>query len=211
MLVAGKLTCIGAKVAVFCDLGVVDKALTANPPQQHRFLLGGGVKPEAIPTLHLFLYYPWFEWAEQVVDTRNNAVFDLRYHLVLVTKYRRKALTARMRERLQEILAATLVKWRCQLMEFGGESDHVHLLFSAHPALDISHLVNNLKTVSSRLLRSEFGPALRQHYWKPVLWHGAYYVGTVGHASLETVKRYVERQGQDLWPPKRRAAQNQGR
>ena len=115
-----------------------------------------------------------------------------------------------MRERLQEILAATLVKWRCQLMEFGGESDHVHLLFSAPPALDVSNLVNNLKTVSSRLLRSEFGPALRQHYWKPVLWHGAYYVGTVGDASLETVKRYVE-QGQDLWPPKRRAAHHQGR
>ena len=137
-------------------------------------------------------------------------MFDLRYHLVLVTKYRRKALTATMRERLQEILAATLLKWRCELIEFGGESDHVHWLFSAHPALDISNLVNSLKTVSSRLLRSEFGRALRQHYWKPVLWHGAYYVGTVGHASLETVKRYVERQGQDLWPPKRRAAQNQG-
>ena len=114
-----------------------------------------------------------------------------------------------MRERLREILAATLLKWRCELTEFGGESEHVHLLFSAHPALDISNLVNNLKTVSSRLLRSEFGPALRQLYWKPVLWHGAYYVGTVGHASLETVKRYVERQGQDLWSAKRRAAQNQ--
>ena len=68
-------------------------------------------------------------------------------------------------------------------------------MFSEHPALDISNLLNNLKTASSRLLRSEFGPALRQHYWKPVRWHGAYYVGTVGHASLEPVKRDVEHRG----------------
>ena len=133
-------------------------------------------------------------------DTRNNAVFDLRYHLVLVTKYRRKALTATMRERLQEILAATLLKWRCELIEFGGESDHVHLLFSAHRALDISNLVNKLKTVSSRLLRSEFGPALRQPYGKPSAM-ARYYVGTVGHASLETVRRYVDRQGETAGLP----------
>jgi putative transposase len=132
----------------------------------------------------------------------------MKYHLVLVTKYRRKALTERMLSRAREIAAATLEKWRCQLLECGGEPDHLHLLFRAHPALEVSNLVNNLKTVTSRRLRSEFAAALRQHYWKPVLWHGAYYLGTVGHASLETVKRYVERQGQDLWPAKRRAAQN---
>lgn len=82
------------------------------------------------------------------------------------------------------------------------------MLFAAHPALDMSKLVNNLKTVSSRRLRSEFADELRKYYWKPVLWHGAYYIGTVGGATLETVKRYVEQQGQDKWSPSRRAAQN---
>jgi len=145
------------------------------------------------------------------MDTRNNAAFDMRYHLVLVTKYRRKALAAAMRERVRNILADVLEKWRCELIEFGGEGDHIHVLFAAHPALDVSRLVNNLKTVTSRRLRAEFASELRAHYWKPVLWHGAYYVGTVGHASLETVKRYVEQQGQDRWPPKRRAAVRQSR
>ncbi|MHB1321625.1 MAG: transposase [Acidithiobacillus ferrivorans] len=35
-------------------------------------------------------------------------------------------------------------------MEFGGESDHVHLLVEIHPALNISTLINNLKTASAR-------------------------------------------------------------
>jgi len=119
--------------------------------------------------------------------------------VVLVTKYWRKALGSEMREHLR-ILAETLEKWRYQLIEFGGESDHIHLLFLAHPALDLSKLVNHFKTVSSRLLGGAFAKELRRFYWKPVFWHGAYYVGTVGRASLETVKNYVERQGQGRWP-----------
>jgi putative transposase len=145
--------------------------------------------------------------ADATNNTRNNSVFDLKYHLVLVTKYRRKALSPPILTRAQEIIGATLERWRCTLLESGGEADHLHCLFSAHPAMDLSRLVNNLKTVSSRLLRSEFDKELREFYWKPVLWHGAYYIGSVGGASLETVRRYVEQQGIDRWSPKRRAAQ----
>ena len=140
-------------------------------------------------------------------NTRNNAAFDMRYHLVLVTKYRKKSLLPEMQDRAKEILAATLASWRCELIEFGAEEDHIHVLFSAHPALDPSALVNNLKTVSSRLLRKEYWNWLRGIYTKPVFWHGAYYLGTVGTASLETVRRYIENQGVDKWPQKRREAQ----
>ena len=139
-------------------------------------------------------------------DTRNNAAFELTYHLVLVTKWRRPALTQAMLKRLGEIAASVLSDWRCSLVEHGGEADHVHLLLRAHPALNLSRLVNSLKTVTSRLLRKEFGAELAAFYWKPVLWHSAYYVGTVGHASLETVRLYVEGQGQDKWPERRREA-----
>ncbi len=32
--------------------------------------------------------------------------------------------------------------------------------------------------------------SLAKFYWKPYFWHRAYYVGSVGGASLDTVKRY---------------------
>lgn len=149
--------------------------------------------------------------ANASLQTRNNAAFALTYHLVLVTKWRRKALSPRMLERFGAIASATLQDWRCELVEHGGEADHVHLLFRAHPALELSRLVNNLKTVTSRLLRKEFSAELAQHYRKPVLWHGAYYIGSVGNVSLETVRRYVEAQGQDRWPAARRAAERKRR
>nr|WP_308189919.1 transposase [Nostoc sp. XA010] len=48
--------------------------------------------------------------------------------MVLVVKYRRKAIDAEILKRLREIIADTLKKWDCELLEFNGEADHVHLL-----------------------------------------------------------------------------------
>lgn len=67
-----------------------------------------------------------------------------------------------MLERLQEIFAETLRKWDCKLIEFNGEKDHVHLLFKTTPNLQMSVLINNLKTVSSRLIRKEGIAQIRQ-------------------------------------------------
>lgn len=66
---------------------------------------------------------------------------------------------------MQEIVKELLVKWECDCIEFGGESDHVHILFEAHPSVELSKLVNNLKTVTSRKLRSEYAQHLSQFYW----------------------------------------------
>lgn len=135
-----------------------------------------------------------------ILNTRNNAAFDLKYHLVLVTKYRRRALTPTMLSEFSVLARTLLAQWRCELIESGGEEDHVHLLFAAHPAMDLSSLVNNLKTVTSRILRRDHAEHLAEFYWKPVLWHSAYYIGSVGGATLETVRNYVENQGLGRWP-----------
>lgn len=123
-----------------------------------------------------------------------HAAFELRFHLVPVTKYRRPVLDAGMLEHLREHLPGLLASWRCELIEFGGEPDDVHLLFAAHPALELSGLVNNLKAASARKLKRPFATQIRKFYWKPGFWSRAYYLGSVGNASLETVKRYVASQ-----------------
>ena len=125
----------------------------------------------------------------------SHAVYSLRLHIVFVTKYRRKTLTPEMLDYLRGAFAEILDGWRCTLLEFGGEADHVHLLVEIHPALNISTLINNLKTASSRRVRNRFADHLKPFYWKPYFWHRAYYVGSVGGATLETVRRYVESQG----------------
>ena len=97
----------------------------------------------------------------------SHAVHSLRLHIVFVTKYRRQWLTLEMLDALRVAFSAILGDWRCMLVEFGGEADHVHLLVGVHPALNISVLVNNLKSASSRRMRPRFAEHLREFHWKP--------------------------------------------
>ena len=76
----------------------------------------------------------------------SHAVYAIRLHIVFVTKYRRPALNDEMIADLKEAFAHILSEWRCTLLEFGAEADHVHLLTDIHPALNLSTLINNLKS-----------------------------------------------------------------
>lgn len=132
---------------------------------------------------------------ELVNQSSSHAVYNLKLHIVFVTKYRRKTLTPELLDYLKTAFAEILAAWRCELIEFGGEPDHVHMLVSIHPALDISVLINNLKTASARRARNRFAEHLGLFYSKPLFWHRAYFVGSVGGATLETVRAYVAAQG----------------
>lgn len=131
---------------------------------------------------------------KQALSSLHHCVFSLQYHLVLVTKYRRKVISKPILNRLIEVLSETLEKWDCKLIEGNGEADHVHLLFEGNPNIQLSTLVNNLKTVSSRLIRKEFKAEISKTYWKPVFWHRSYCLITCGGAPLSVIKQYIENQ-----------------
>lgn len=121
--------------------------------------------------------------------------YSLQYHLVLVTKYRRKVINQPILKRLEEHFRYLLGdRWDSQLMEFNGEPDHVHLLIALNPKVDPSKLVNNLKTVTSRIIRKEFSDHVKKFYWKPVFWSRSYCIVTCGGAPLTVLKQYIENQ-----------------
>lgn len=99
-----------------------------------------------------------------------------------------------MLDRLKEIVTDLCQKWEVELLEFNGEADHVHLLLDMHPNIMPSKFINNLKTVTSRLMRKEFSKHLADFYWKPVLWTRAYCLLTTGGATIDTIRQYIEKQ-----------------
>lgn len=125
---------------------------------------------------------------------RARGVSDLKAHLVLTTKYRRKMLTEPMLTRLESILKDLMEKWEGRLIEFNGEADHVHILIQYNPQTELSKLINNLKTVSSRYLRKEFTDEVDKVYWKEVLWTSGYFIASCGGVTVEELKKYIENQ-----------------
>ena len=126
-----------------------------------------------------------------------HCTYSTNYHLVMVTKYRKRCITPEMLERLKEISTRILNTWEGELLEFNGEADHVHLLISLPPKVAPSNLVNNLKTVTARLIRKEFKEHLVTVYYKPVFWSRSYCIITCGGAPLSVIKQYIEQQGKD--------------
>lgn len=123
-----------------------------------------------------------------------HCVYKLTYNLVLVTKYRKKCLSNEMLNRLEEIVKKNCADWEIDLLEFNGEADHIHLLLEMHPNIMPSKFINNLKTVSSRLIRKEFEEELKPYYWKPVLWTRAYCLLTTGGATIDVIREYIKNQ-----------------
>ncbi|HCV00997.1 MAG TPA: IS200/IS605 family transposase [Pseudoalteromonas sp.] len=124
---------------------------------------------------------------------KRHCLSKLIIHLVFTTKYRRKLFTGVMIEQLREAFDSVCVKLECELIEMDGEQDHVHLLISYPPKLSISLMVNNLKAVSSRILRLQNTHLTRQST-SSALWSRSYFACTAGGVTIETLKAYVESQ-----------------
>ena len=121
-------------------------------------------------------------------------VFLLHAHLVFVTKYRRVAFVKEILIELKDIFNSVCEDFGCQLVEFDGKDDHVHLLVNYPPKVSISSLVNSLKGVSSRLIRKKNYPSIQKALWENSLWSPSYFAGSCGGAPLEIVKQYVQQQ-----------------
>ena len=74
-----------------------------------------------------------------------------------------------------------------------GAAEHAHLLIRYPPKHSVSSLVNSLKGVSSRLLRSE-RPDMEKRYWNHVLWSPSYFASSCGGAPLRMIRQYVRQQ-----------------
>ncbi len=126
--------------------------------------------------------------------TKRSCVFKNFVHVVFVTKYRQNVFTNEILDRLKQIFLETCKQMGNQLIQFGGEDDHVHLLISCPPRLALANFVSKLKGKSSYLLRREFWPIIKTKLWGKRFWSPSYCIVSCGATSLEIIKQYVKEQ-----------------
>lgn len=131
-----------------------------------------------------------------LLDRSSHSVYSLNYHLIFCTKYRRKVLTDKISERLNDITINISKEFNVDITEQETDRDHVHLLFKSKPILNITKFINFVKGISSRLLFQEF-PEIKLQLWKGHLWSTSYCLLTTGQTTLDVLKRYVQSQGKD--------------
>lgn len=129
------------------------------------------------------------------LESNNHSVFSLNYHLVLVVKYRRKVMDDTISERLREIFLSIAPSYNITLKEWNHDIDHVHVMFSAHPKTELTKFLNAYKSASSRLIKKEY-PGIREKLWKESFWSKSFCLITTGGVTIETIRKYIESQGE---------------
>jgi putative transposase len=122
-----------------------------------------------------------------------HAVFDIKYHVVWITKYRYKVLRGRVAERARDLIRQICSAREVVIVRGSVSPDHVHMLLSAPAHLSPAKLVQYIKGRSSRRLQDEF-PELRKRYWGQHLWARGYFCATVGAVDEKTIREYIESQ-----------------
>ena len=128
-------------------------------------------------------------------DRNQHSVYLLYYHLVLVVKYRRKVFDEAVSLRAKEIFSYIAPSYGITLEEWNHDEDHVHVMFRAKPATEISRFINAYKSASSRLLKKEY-PEIRKKLWKEYFWSKSFCLITAGGAPIEVIREYIESQGE---------------
>lgn len=133
-----------------------------------------------------------------MVDYRRSAhaMYDIKYHVIWVTKYRYKVMRGRVAERARELIRQICQAREVVIVRGAISPDHIHMLLSVPPNLAPAKVVQYIKGRSSRLLQAEF-PELGKRYWGQHLWARGYFCATVGAVDEDTIKHYIETQRWD--------------
>lgn len=123
----------------------------------------------------------------------SNAVYLLNYHIILMVKYRKKVFdNDTIIERTKELMRKISAENDVEVINQECGDDHIHLMVSAKPTLQLTKYINLLKGHSSRALRREFD--LSEQLYGDSFWSDSYYIATCGNVSLDTLYNYIDNQ-----------------
>ena len=126
-----------------------------------------------------------------------HTVYKTQYHVVVVTKYRRKILGKGVSQYLR-VIFQEIRKFRpeVEFVEIGVDRDHVHLHMVIPPKYAVSDIVGMMKSNTARRMKEKF-PFLEKVYWgTDSIWSRGFFVSTVG-INEQTIRNYVRWQGQE--------------
>lgn len=130
-------------------------------------------------------------------NRQSHAVYYIRYHLVISTKFRRKILNGGMGKYLTYLVKnVTRRHPELEIIEVNTDVDHVHILLGIAPKMPVCDAVSIIKTVTAVQLKKKFLFLINGYWDTDTIWSIGYFVSTVG-LNEQVIARYIEFQGRE--------------
>ena len=128
--------------------------------------------------------------------SKNHSKFLIKYHIILVCKYRKQLLVGAVEYDMKKIMRhiSDMSDFDIEVME--TDKDHLHMMVRSEPKLSPLQIVRRLKQMSISAVWKKYGDFLRHNFYKEqTFWTDGYFVSSIGNVSQETIKKYIENQG----------------
>ena len=131
------------------------------------------------------------------IKRTEHAVYDLKYHLVWIPKYRKNVLGSDVSVYLKEVFKRISEEYGFEIDTMEVVEDHVHVFLGAPPRYSPAHLVQIMKSISAKEVFKKF-PDIRKQLWAGELWNDGYFVRSVGdEVTADIIRRYIEYQNHE--------------
>ena len=128
----------------------------------------------------------------------SHTVYDIKYHIVWITKYRKPVLGGEVSKRIRDLIREICKSKDVEIIKGHISKDHVHIFVSVPPHISVSKLVQSIKGKTSRKIMIE-NKMVSKAFWGRHMWARGYFVASSGNVTDEVIIRYIEEQGKE--PP----------
>jgi putative transposase len=136
----------------------------------------------------------WYKYCVSSIKRTSHAVYDLKYHMVWVPKYRKMILKGDLAKRVREVFLEIAERYEFEIDTMEVKEDHVHLFLSAPPRYSPAGVVQIIKSISAKEVFKEF-PEVKKQLWGGEFWSDRYFVRSVGDkVTSEVIRRYIKYQ-----------------
>ena len=127
----------------------------------------------------------------------SHSLYDIKYHIVWITKYRKPVLVGELAKRTRELIRQICKGMDVEIISGHISKDHVHLFLSVPPHISVSELVKKIKGKSSWKIMSEFKTISKQ-FWGRHFWGRGYFVASSGNVTDEVILEYIKNQDKEI-------------
>jgi putative transposase len=128
-------------------------------------------------------------------QTNSHCKHLIALHLILVVKYRKQLLQGDVGDFVKLKIIVIASHSEINVEEIEVDKDHIHILLTISPTICAANYVCRIKQSTTQSLRSKFGWLKKQFWLEKTFWSDGYFVCSVGNASAETVRKYIQEQG----------------
>ncbi len=123
----------------------------------------------------------------------SHSVYDIKYHVVWITKYLKPVLSKEIGKRLREMIMQVCASMDIKIIKGHVSRDHIHMMVSVPPYISVSDMMKRIKGRTSYKLLNEYR-GLKKAFWGQHLLARGYFAASTGNVTDEVIKKYIEEQ-----------------